>query len=94
MNSSELRASLSGDEPPVETAVLLTALWWDAKGDWDQAHRIVQDESGADAAWVHAYLHRKEGDLPNAKYWYNRANRQPASNQLEDEWADIVDALS
>ncbi|MCP5149688.1 MAG: hypothetical protein H6983_19340 [Ectothiorhodospiraceae bacterium] len=71
----------------------LRALWMEARGDWDAAHRIVQEESDADAAWVHAYLHRREGDLDNARYWYRRAGREPAVDALAAEWRRIAAAL-
>ena len=69
------------------------ALWWAAKGDWDQAHRIVMNESDANSAWVHAHLHRVEGDLGNAGYWYRRAGQPVAKDALEAEWERIVSAL-
>ena len=69
---------------------LLLALWWDAKGDWDRAHEVAQDVPGADGAWVHAYLHRKEGDSGNAAYWYAQAGRPVAKDSLEAEWERIV----
>jgi hypothetical protein len=62
------------------------ALYWDKQGDWDRAHRIVQDVHSTDAAWVHAYLHRKEGDTWNAAYWYSRAGKPFYNNSLEEEW--------
>ena len=68
----------------------LKALWWAAKGDWDKAHKIVQDEGDADAAWVHAYLHRVEGDLGNAGYWYRQAGQPVAKDSLEAEWERIA----
>jgi hypothetical protein len=68
----------------------LLALWWDAQGDWQAAHEIAQDVDGADGAWVHAYLHRKEGDLGNAAYWYRRAGRVVATGDLRVEWEEIV----
>jgi hypothetical protein len=68
----------------------LLALWWDGKGDWDKAHEIAQDIAGADGAWVHAYLHRKVGDLGNAAYWYRRAGRGVGSGDLRVEWEGIV----
>jgi hypothetical protein len=71
----------------------LAALWWAKNGDWDKAHRIVQDETGFDAAWVHAYLHRAEGDLGNAGYWYPQARKPAATGELDAEWAAMVDAL-
>ncbi|MCB1970850.1 MAG: hypothetical protein KDG54_10635 [Geminicoccaceae bacterium] len=68
---------------------LVEALDADRNGEWDRAHAIVQDMDGAGAAWVHAYLHRKEGDLANAGYWYRRAGKAPASGSLESEWIAI-----
>ena len=90
---AEFRQSTSGAAPPAASTPLLRALWWAAKGDWDQAHRIVMNESGVDAAWTHAYLHRVEGDLDNARYWYRRAERDPATGPLEAEWDEIAAAL-
>ena len=68
----------------------LLALWWDGKGDWQKAHEIAQDVPGADGAWVHAYLHRKEGDAGNAAYWYRQAGRPVAEGDLRGEWEKIV----
>ena len=68
----------------------LLALWWDAKGDWEKAHEVAQDVAGADGAWVHAYLHRKEGEVGNAAYWYRRAGRAVATGDLTMEWEGIV----
>jgi hypothetical protein len=68
----------------------LLALWWDAKGDWEKAHEVAQDVAGADGAWVHAYLHRKEGELGNAGYWYRRAGREVARGDSRVEWEGIV----
>jgi hypothetical protein len=66
VNTAQFKASVSDASPAAQLGAPLTALWWAAKDDWDRAHRIVQDETTADAAWVHAYLHRVEGDLGNA----------------------------
>jgi hypothetical protein len=90
---AELRASLSGTAPAPALAPPLAALWWAAKGDWDAAHRIVQDEPTRDAAWVHAYLHRVEGDLGNAGYWYRQAGQPAAKDALDAEWERIAAAL-
>jgi hypothetical protein len=68
----------------------LLALWWDAKGNWDKAHEIAQDVPGTDGAWVHAYLHRKDGDVGNAAYWYRQAGRRVARGDLRAEWERIV----
>ncbi|WP_207540213.1 hypothetical protein [Sabulicella rubraurantiaca] len=73
---------------------LLAALWWDARGDWQKAHGLAQSVGSAEGAWVHAYLHRREGDLPNADYWYRRAGRVRPATSLEVEWAEIVQGLS
>ena len=75
MNLAEFEASLRGFTPPGGVHGALEALWHERRGDWDRAHKIVQDESDADAAWVHAYLHRVEGDLGNAGYWYRQAGQ-------------------
>lgn len=91
---ADLKATLSDTAPAAGLAPALAALWWAAKGDWDAAHKIVQDESSKDAAWVHAYLHRVEGDLSNAGYWYRQAGQPAAKDTLEAEWERIVSALS
>jgi hypothetical protein len=94
MTLGEFQATLHGKTPPAGLPRLLTALWWDAKGNFDEAHEIAQDESGGrDAAWVHAYLHRKEGDAGNAGYWYRQARQPHASVSLEEEWRQIANAL-
>jgi hypothetical protein len=90
----DLKANLSDAAPAAGLAPPLAALWWAAKGDWDAAHKIVQDESSKDAAWVHAYLHRVEGDLSNAGYWYRQAGQPVAKDALEAEWERIVSALN
>lgn len=92
MTLSEFKASCAAARPPQLTAAL-AALWWAAKGDWDEAHRIVMDEDGADAAWVHAHLHRVEGDLPNAGYWYRTAGRPIVTGPVESEWDAIAAEL-
>ena len=90
---ADFRASLADSAPASGLEPPLAALWWAAKGDWDRAHRIVQDEGSAEAAWVHAYLHRVEGDLPNARYWYRQAQRPVASQPLAAEWDVIAEVL-
>jgi hypothetical protein len=87
------RASLSGAAPAPDLVAPVAALWWAAKGGWDEAHKLVQDEDSAEAAWVHAYLHRVEGDLGNAGYWYRQAGKPVAAGALEIEWNEIVAAL-
>ncbi|HEX6496211.1 MAG TPA: hypothetical protein VF018_12050 [Acidobacteriaceae bacterium] len=93
MTLDQLRASLQQPRPPAELPSLLAALWWEAKGDWSQAHEIAQAVDSADAAWVHAYLHRKEGDTSNAAYWYNRAHQPRCALSLDAEWEQIASAL-
>lgn len=92
MKLSAFKGSLARDKPPKGISRALEALWWDAKGDWDKAHGLAQD-AGAAGAWVHAYLHRKEGDQSNAEYWYSRCGRKPSKARLEDEWREIVGEL-
>ena len=79
-----------------KVSLALQALWHDARGDWERAHELCQQAKSRDGDWVHAYLHRKEGDAGNAGYWYARAGRpMPSSGvSLQAEWADIARALS
>jgi hypothetical protein len=93
MTPDELKRSVAEAMPPAGLSPALAALWWAAKDDWQRAHRLVMEESDADCAWVHAYLHRQEGDLDNARYWYRRAHREPAQGDLAAEWATIAAAL-
>jgi hypothetical protein len=86
-------AALAAQPLPQDTAPALVALWHDAAGHWDRAHETAQAVESVDGAWVHAYLHRKEGDLDNARYWYGRAGRPEAHGDLRDEWRAIVVAL-
>ena len=93
MTLDEFRASLKGDAPPADLNFALTGLWWDAKGDWTRAHESAQQDEGPSGAWVHAYLHRKEGDSSNAGYWYSRAGKKHCQATLEQEWEDVAEAL-
>ena len=93
MTPSAFRRSLLNEKPPAGLPSALLALWWAGKHDWDKAHKIVMDEAGADCAWVHAYLHRVEGDLDNASYWYRQARRTAATGKLDVEWEVIAAAL-
>jgi hypothetical protein len=93
MNFEEFKKSLTISAPPGNLSVYLQSLWYDAKGDWNKAHSIIQDIEDKTAAWIHAYLHRKEGDIANAGYWYRRAGKDSPVNSLEDEWENIVKAL-
>ena len=92
MTFDEFRATLSSPAKPALPPLLL-ALWHDARGHWDEAHRVAQDIEDADGSRVHAYLHRKEGDAGNAAYWYRRAGRPVCSTSLEEEWEAIVREL-
>ena len=89
----EFTDSLSRSEPPQKISDYLKALWYDAKNDWDKAHVLIQDIEDRNASWIHAYLHRKEGDTGNADYWYRRAGKSRPSVSLEKEWEEIVTAL-
>lgn len=93
MTAEELRASARTGSAPAGAAPSVLALWHDARGDWDLAHEAAQADRSAAGAWVHAYLHRKEGDEGNARYWYSRAGRPPAQGPLKAEWADIASEL-
>ena len=86
-------ASLAKAGPPRGLAAPVESLWWAAKGDWEKAHKIVMNEASREAAWVHAYLHRVEGDLPNAGYWYRRAGKPVCAEAFETEWNAILVAL-
>jgi hypothetical protein len=85
--------SLLLDSPPKELGFALAALWWDKKGDWTRAHESAQQDEGPAGAWVHAYLHRKEGDESNAAYWYQRAGKTAGRGSLDKEWNEIAGAL-
>jgi hypothetical protein len=93
LKMADLKSPLANAAPEAGLAAPLAALWWAAKGDWDAAHKIVQDESDANSAWVHAYLHRVEGDLGNAGYWYRQAGQPVAEDALDAEWERITSAL-
>jgi len=91
--AADFFASIADDQAAARLAGPLLALWHEARGEWDRAHAIVQADSSAHAARVHAYLHRKEGDLPNARYWYQRAGVEPPQCSLDAEWHDLAAAL-
>lgn len=93
MNFEEFSATLNETTPPANVSTVLQALWYDANGNWDRAHDLAQEENDQEGAWVHAYLHRKEGDRWNANYWYNRAGKKMPEVSLEQEWKDIVSIL-
>jgi hypothetical protein len=93
MDIREFRQSLVADSPPPGVSALLEALWFDAKGSWQRAHEIVQAIDGKQSARVHAYLHRKEGDLDNAGYWHARASSTLPDTTLEQEWETLASTL-
>ena len=90
MTIEAFRASLTNADPPAGISPLLKALWYDGKNDWERAHDIAQDIHTDDGSWIHAYLHRKEGDQGNAAYWYRRARRPVPRLALEEEWQQIA----
>ena len=93
MDLTAFEASIEDAAPPAGLSKPLQALWQEAKGAWDEAHTLAMTDKGADGAWVHAYLHRVEGDLRNAGYWYRRAGRPASEQALRDEWRAIATAL-
>lgn len=94
MRIDEFIATIQDVEPPANLSFALQALWWDGHGDWERAHECAQaHEADPASAWVHAYLHRKEGDLSNAAYWYRRAGQSVATAKLDEEWASIGASL-
>ncbi|MEQ8355354.1 MAG: hypothetical protein RH942_07445 [Kiloniellaceae bacterium] len=93
MDLKTFRASLQDSAPPPGLAPLLEALWQAGKGNWDAAHSIAQQDGGAEGAWVHAYLHRVEGDESNAGYWYRRAGKPHCHDNLDHEWTEIAETL-
>lgn len=93
MDLGEFKSTLEQHAPPEELGAALQALWHQAKGDWAAAHKLSQSVRGEDGAWVHAYLHRVEGDIPNSDYWYKRAGKLRSTLSLEKEWSKIAGAL-
>ena len=93
MDAAAFRTSVTDSEPPKSASLPLQALWWDGKGDWQHAHECAQQQGDEAGSAVHAYLHRKEGDLSNARYWYSRAGRAEAAGTLQAEWLTLVEEL-
>lgn len=93
MTLPQFKETLTSPEPPPGLPPGLAALWHDGRGDWDAAHHVAQDIDTPEGAWIHAYLHRKEGDPTNAAYWYRRAGKPIASVPLDAEWEAIATAL-
>jgi hypothetical protein len=93
MTLEQFRESLRLDSPPSGFGFALTGLWWDAKGNWSKAHESAQQDEGPAGSWVHAYLHRKQGDTSNAAYWYGQAGRPSSTASFDDEWQQITRSL-
>lgn len=93
MTFSQFKESLTGNLPPADASVYLQSLWFDQTGQWEKAHELIQDLTDKKAAWIHAYLHRKEGDIWNADYWYRKAARERPSVSLEEESDQIAEQL-
>ena len=93
MKFEEFQNSLRDSSPPHNLSGYLQSLWYDAKGDWNRSHEIIQNIEDKKAAWIHAYLHRKEGDIGNADYWYRRAGKNRPDATPDAEWKTIVETL-
>jgi hypothetical protein len=93
MTLDDFRQSLTTAKPPAELTLPLAGLWWDAKNDWTRAHESAQQDEGPAGSWVHAYLHRKEGDEEHAAYWYRQAGKPVCRDSLNAEWLNIVTEL-
>ena len=93
MTINEFRRSLSNTNPPSDAVLILESLWHQANGNWDLAHTIAQSQKSPEGDWVHAFLHRDEGDLANAGYWYRRADKPAATGTIQEEWEQLVSAL-
>ena len=93
MTLTDFNKSLNTNDPPADASVYLQALWYDSKGNWDKAHQLIQDLSDKNASWIHAYLHRKEGDIFNADYWYSKAGKKRPALSLDEEREQLVTAL-
>jgi len=93
MDLTQFRATVGQGAPPDGISLALQTLWWDAKGDWDRAHACAQRDEGKDGSAVHAYLHRKEGDMRNAGGWYSRAGRTPVTVSLDEEWQSLTEEM-
>jgi len=93
MEISFFKKSLARDAPPEDATVHAKALWYDKKGDWNNAHHLIRDVEDKNASWIHAYLHRKEGDVTNADYWYRLAGKKRYSGTIEEEWEELLTTL-
>lgn len=90
MHYEDFIESLSAEKPPEKISPLLKALWHDGKNDWEASHNIAQDIHDKNGSWIHAYLHRKEGDISNARYWYSMAGKNLPQLTLKEEWTALV----
>jgi hypothetical protein len=90
MDYEEFIKSVQRDSPPANASPLLVALWHDAKNDWEASHNVAQDINDRNGSWIHAYLHRREGDLSNARYWYSKAGKPECKLTLKQEWETLV----
>ena len=93
MKFEDFKSSLSAPEPPEELNNYLKALWYDAKKNWEKSHDIAQEIFDIRGSWIHGYLHRKEGDISNASYWYRKAKKPMPSYSIDKEWEEIVEAM-
>jgi hypothetical protein len=93
MNLQSFKGSLAKSQPPDGLSYSLQALWWDAKGNWEKAHECAQERDDQSGMRVHAYLHRKEGDISNAEYWYRRCRMAPPDLKLDEEWEQLSQSL-
>jgi hypothetical protein len=93
MNDISFKQSLTAELPPAILNVYMQALWFDARDNWNAAHNLIDHLNDATACRIHAYLHRKEGDLSNAAYWYRRASIAMPAISLQQEWDDLVNQL-
>lgn len=93
MEYEQFIGSLQEQAPPQQLSPLLQALWYDGKEDWERSHNVAQDINDRNGSWIHAYLHRKEGDLSNARYWYHKAGKSEPNVSLKEEWKMLVRAF-
>jgi hypothetical protein len=93
MNLDSFKASTGQDAPPASLPKPVLALWWAKKGEWEKAHEAAQSDKTRNGSWVHGYLHRVEGDLDNAAYWYGQGGQSPSTLPLDEEWEKIATAL-
>jgi hypothetical protein len=93
MDYRQFLKTIDRADPPAGLSQLLRSLWWDKKGDWDKAHSIAQEIPTVQGSVVHAYLHREEGVIWNADYWYSRAGRQRPKIPLQEEWTLLVEEM-